>query len=505
MSFCTLGPPLKMRIATGGISHETHTFSPIRTGLENFARSPIAGGILRGQEIIQAFQGTSTITGGFLEAAQECRLELLPLLWTFAMPSGLVTQEAYEALKAEMLDRLEQARPVNGILLDLHGAMVAEHLEDAEGDLLAAFRARVGPEVPIIATLDLHANITEAMASQADSLIGFKTYPHVDMRERGLEAGRLMGRILNEGLRPAMARVRVPLIAAPSRQCTYYPPMKEVMEKAQEFERKPGMLNVTVAAGFAYADILESSFSVVATAAGDRALAHSSARELAEFLWQRREQFLVQLTPIPEAIDFALRSGQGPVILADTADNPGGGTPCDGTVILQHLVQANAPRAVVAVIADPDSVLRCIHAGVGQTVALEVGGKTDSLHGPPLRLTGQVRLLSDGRFTNKGPMMTGVEMTMGRAAVFQCGGVEVVLTERRVQPKDAQLLRSLGIEPKDRLIIVLKSSVHFRADYGPIAKAIFEVDAPGLLHPDLTRFSFRRLKRPCFPLDHTGF
>lgn len=494
-----------MRIATGGICHETHTFSPVRTTLGSFERSPIAGGIRRGVEILEAFRGTATVTGGFIDGAGDAGFELLPLLWTFAMPSGVVDRTAYESLRGEMLDRLDRAGPVDGVLLDLHGAMVADGVEDVEGDLLAAFRARLGPDIPIVATLDLHANVTPAMASLAGVLVGFDTYPHVDLRERGIEAAGLVARMARGKLRPVMARQRVPLLAPPSRQCTLDSPMKDVLALAHEIERRPGVLNVTVSAGFPYADVEEAGFSAVVTAEGDLGLAQSCAAEISRFIWTRREEFLVHLTPVREAIAYALRTGQGPVILADTSDNPGGGTPCDGTVVLQHLVEAQAPRSVAAVCADPEAVHRCLQAGVGESLTLDVGGKTDKLHGETLRLTGRVRLISDGRFVNRGPMMRGLTMEMGRTAVFVVGGVEVILTERRIQAKDTQLLRSLGIEPLDRLLIALKSSVHYRADFGPLAKAVFEVDAPGLLHPDLTRFSFRKLRRPCFPLDRAGF
>ena len=489
-----------MRIATGCIGHETHTFSTTPTTLSGFESSPVAGGLVRGEDVTERFRNTGSITGGFIDGAREAGLELIPLLWAFATPAGRVTADAYRDLKGEFLARLSSGVPVDGVLLDLHGAMVVEGIDDGEGDLLAALRSQLGPEVPIISTLDLHANITQRMAATADVLIGFDTYPHVDMYERGLEATDLMARMLR-GCRPLTHHLRLPMLAAPPRQCTLAPPMSEVIALAHEWEGQEGVLSVTVSGGFAYSDIEEAGFSVIAVTDRERDLAAQCTGQLGRAIWRRRGEFLPTLTPIQEAVDYALESGRGPVVLADTADNPGGGTPCDGTSILEKLVEQKVLRSVVAVIADPESAQQCHQAGVGALLTLPVGGKTDSLHGRTLLLSGRVERLSDGHFVNEGPMMRGVSVDMGATAVFRVDGVDIILTARRMQPIDTELLRSLSIEPETRLLIALKSSVHFRAAFEPLAERVFEVDAPGLLHPDLSRFQYRRLRRPCFPLD----
>jgi microcystin degradation protein MlrC len=243
---------------------------------------------------------------------------------------------------------------------------------------------------------------------------------------------------------------------------------------------------------------------VVVTADGDEALARAIADEIAAAMWDRREDFRLQLTPLEDAIAHAVATGAGPVVLADGSDNPGGGAPCDGTVMLQALVEADIPGSTVAIIVDPESVARAVEVGVGNEVMLQVGGKTDDRHGPPLTLTGYVRLISDGRYENRGPMYTGVRVNMGRTVVFVVGNVEIVLTEQRIQPYDCEALRSVGIDPCDRLLIGLKSAVHFRADFGPIASAIFEVDTPGVHNPDVTLLDFTKLRRPIWPLDEIG-
>lgn len=503
-----------MRIATGGIAHETNTFATRPTTIEEFRSRGGFPALTVGPPLLDALRGSNSCTGGFIEAAEELDAELVPLIWTFAQPSGIVQQAAYDELVGLLVEQLEDALPVDGVLFDLHGAMVTEGLEDAEGDILARVRDVVGPDTPIVATLDLHANITPRMAEVADALIGYDTYPHVDCAERGAEAVRILAETMRGGLRPVRGFAQVDMLIGPPKQCTLIAPMKDVFALVHEVERREGIIAVTLSGGFAFADIRDAGASVVVHADGDGELAQETAEEIAAHIWERREEFRVEVTLVEEAVREALGEGEGTVVLADGSDNPGGGAPCDGTVMLGALVQALGqygggddqppaaePVATVAIIADPEAVARAVEAGVGRTVTLTVGGKTDRHHGEPLTLSGQVRLISDGNYRNRGPMMTGLPVAMGRTVVFVVGGVEVLLTERRVQPFDRQAVRSVGIEPSQRRVIGLKSAVHFRADYGPIATRIFDLDTPGVHNPDLTRYDYRRLRRPMWPLD----
>ena len=490
-----------MRIAIAGVAHETNTFAEGLTTLDDFQRSGGFPGLMHDEDVLDSMAGTATCTGGFIDAAREAGdITLKPLLWTFAQPSGVVAQEAFEALAGDLLERLQAAMPVEGVLLDLHGAMVTEQLEDAEGELLRRVRALVGESVPVVATLDLHANISPAMTEQATALVGYDTYPHVDAYERGREALQLIRDAIAGPTRPVMALAQVPMLIGPPRQCTLASPMQDIISLVHEREREPGIISITCAGGFPFADTQYAGAAMVVVADGDATLARRMADELAQAWWDRREGFRTTLTPVPEAIAWALANG-GPVILADGSDNPGGGAPCDGTVMLQALVEAGVPRSTVAIITDPEAVAQAVAAGVGSTITLTVGGKTDDRHGEPLTLTGYVRLISDGRYINKGPMYRGLAADMGRTVVFVVGEVEIILTEKRVQPWDAEALRSVGIEPADRLLIGLKSAVHFRADYQPLAKRIFEVETPGIHNPDVTQYNYRRLRHPIWPLD----
>jgi microcystin degradation protein MlrC len=489
-----------MRILTACIGHETNSFATTPTTLEEFrlgSRAPDFGG---GEPVLRQFRHTRTIHGGYIDGAERHGLTLEPLVWTFATPGGNVPQSAYEFLKGLLLERLKAAVPCDGVLLDLHGAMVTEEVEDAEGDLIAAVREIVGT-TPIVMTLDLHANVTAQMAQHADAIIGFDEYPHTDMYERGVEAAELMAAILRKELRPTLAYHQLPLLTMPPRQCTLREPMLSLLARAHALEQEPGVLNVTLAMGFPFSDIRDAGVSVLVTTNGDTDLARRKAEEMAAAIWERRADFAVTLTPVPEVIAYVRSQAQGLVVLADGSDNPGGGGPCDGTVILRHFLEAGVSDAVVAVIADPEAVARAVDAGVGHSVTLELGAKTDDRHGAPLSVTAHVKLLSDGAFVMRGPMGGGVRASMGRTAVLVVGSVEIVVTERRIQPLDTELLRSVGIEPRQRRLIALKSAVHFRGTYQEIAERIFDADTPGIHRPDFANYDYRRVRRPIYPLD----
>lgn len=486
-----------MRIATGCIGHETNTFSSIPTSLDDFK---LQRSYHVGDEIISTFRQTSTITGGFIESSEKLGIQIVPLLWTFATPSGKIEQAAYDTLKGEFLDLLRNAGELDGVLLDLHGAMATEEIEDAEGDLIQSVREIVG-SLPIVVTLDLHANITAEMAEYSDTIIGFDTYPHVDCYDRGVEAGQVIFDIVQGNVRPTMAFRQLPLLTSPPAQCTMKPLMSGVVEQLHALETEPGVVTATLAMGFPFADIRDAGVTVLVTTNDDQQLAEQHADRFAKYIWDMREAFNLNLVSVEEAIEIANGTDGQPIVLAEGSDNPGGGGPCDGTIILRKFIEADVQDAVIAIIADPESVSLAIEAGVGNTVGLNVGGKTIPLHGDPVPLTGYVKTISDGNFVHKGPMARGVRSSLGRTAVIRVGGVEIILTERRFQPLDAEVLRSVGIEPRDRKIIALKSAVHFRADYTPIAHEILEADTPGVHSADLFSYDYQKVRRPIYPLD----
>ena len=491
-----------MRIASAGIQHETNTFATTPTTLADFERDSACGPDFDGgQAVLDMYTNTGTIHGGYIEAAEQAGVELLPLLCARAQPAGAVEESAYKALMSRVLERLDAVLPVEGVALDLHGAMVSEADEDSEGAIITAVRELVGPDIPIVITLDYHANITERMAAQSTSIIGFKTYPHVDMRERGREAIELLVLTIRGEVQPVQVYRQLPLITLPPMQCTLREPMQSMMTDVANRESEPGVLSATVAMGFPFADIVDAGVTVLVTADGDAAIAKKQVDEIAEKLWDLRDELQPQLTTIEETIRFTNEEAAGLVVFADGSDNPGGGAPCDGTVALRALIDADFQGAVVGILHDPETVAQAHSAGVGKEIDACIGAKTDTLHGTPIETKAYVRTLSDGRFIHRGPMRNGLPGNFGRMAVLVVGGVEIVVATHRQQLLDSEMIRIVGISPEHRRLIVVKSAVHFRADFGPLAAHIFDADTPGIHRPDFANFDFKQVRRPIYPLD----
>ncbi len=492
-----------MRIASGGVQHETNTFASTPTTLADFVRDSDCGPELSGGDVIfDRFRNTGTIHGGYIAGAEAVGAELLPLLSARAQPSGVVEQKSFETMLDWFLTRLKAVLPVDGVLLDLHGAMVTERHEDAEGAFIEAVRGVVGAELPIVVTLDLHANITAKMAELADVIIGFDTYPHVDMHERGREAVELLACMIRGEVTPTQEYRQLPLVTMPPMQCTLREPMQSLMQRVHQLEADPGVETATVSMGFPFADIRDAGVSVLVTTNNDRELAIRKADELANWLWELRDQLQPQLTSIKEVMRFVgEHPDDGLTIFADGSDNPGGGAPCDGTVALQAMIDAGFEGGVVGVLFDPETAKQAHQAGVGSTIPVRLGGKTDDKHGAPVVGKAYVRALCDGNFVYRGPMLRGVSEHLGPTATLIIGGVEVVVSSVRRQCLDAEMLRVAGIEPTHRRLLVVKSAVHFRADLGPLAAHIFDADTPGIHRPDFSLFDYRNLRRPVYPLD----
>lgn len=490
-----------MRIASGGITHETNTFASQPTTLEDFVRDSGGDPDFPEEAIAGRYGGSATIHGGYLEAAESRGVELVPTLQAHATPGGLVQESAYQHLKSMLIERLRDAFPIDGVVLDLHGAMITDEREDAEGDILTAVRDLVGPSVPVVATLDLHANITSLMAEQADILIGFDTYPHVDMYDRGVEALNLAADSAAGTVRPTMAYHQLPLLTMPPLQCTLRQPMQGLLEYVHAIESEPGVLTATLSMGFPFADIHDAGASVLVTADGNASIAEAKAGQLADAVWQLRADFDADLTPVRDVLRYVREEATGLVVLADGSDNPGGGGPSDGTVIIQALLDERAKGAVVGIICDAETVAQAHEAGVGATIDAVIGGKTDRLHGGPVRTQAYVRTLGDGEFVFRGPMGRGAKGHLGRTAVLVAGGTEIVVSERRHQLRDSEMLRSVGIEPLHRRLVAVKSAVHFRADIGTLSERIFDADTPGVHRPDFDSYTYRRVRRPIYPLD----
>ncbi|MCW4048505.1 MAG: M81 family metallopeptidase [Candidatus Bathyarchaeota archaeon] len=485
-----------MRIVTGTISHETNVLSNISTGLTEFKKRRL----YYGDELFTHFKGTKTPAGGIIQGCKVNGYELVPTVFASATPSGTINSEAFDTLLNDILEGIRNAGDIDAAVLHLHGAGVSENYPDIEGKVLKEVRALVGSK-PLAATFDLHANYTNLMVESADILIGYDTYPHVDGYERGVEAVNLTAKMLDGSLTPKKSFKQPPMLPALQVQFTGRPPMSKLISEAHRMEEMQGVETITVAAGFPWSDIHEAGMSFIVTTNDDQQLADSLAQELHDMAWNMRRDFLVKPTPMKEAFRQVKTAKETPIVLADIGDNPGGGAPEDGTVVLKAILKEGLSGGVLALIWDPDAVDMAIKAGIGETIEVMLGGHTDEMHGAPVKVTGKVKVLSDGKFINEGPMGTGSESDSGPTAVLEIGGNDVIVTTKRIQPLDLALYKNLGIDVTEKKFVVVKSSVHFRASHEPVAAQVIELDTPGLTSPRLAGFGFKNIRRPIFPLD----
>ncbi len=487
-----------MRLVTGKISHESNTFSVIPTDLEAFRQR----GYYRDKEILCALRGTNTPLGGFIAGAERSGIHLIPTVAADATPAGPVTREAFETLLGQLIDGIRDAGTLDGVLLQLHGAMVTEDHDDGEGEILAAIRTEVGDDVPVVATVDLHANVTERMVQKATALIGYDTNPHVDGRERGEEALSCIERVICREIEPVMVRAQPPLMPHPLRVRTDTGPLVHLLEAAAKWESETGVLDVSVFGGWPHVDVRDAGLSILALTDGDSELALRVARDISRAAVLKKEDFRPQtLVEIDDAVTRAMKAPNGPVVLAEIGDSPAGGSSGDGTFILRALLEAGADDAAI-VMRDVEAVATAVAAGVRGEFSMEIGGKTDDMHGRPVLITGRVRAITDGTYVNRGPMATGVTVDLGRTAVIRVGEkLDVVLTERRISPVDPEVFRQAGVSPESKKILVLKSGGHFRAAYTSMAADIIDVNVPGVTSADLTSFEYHGVRRPIFPLD----
>jgi microcystin degradation protein MlrC len=432
-------------------------------------------------------------------AACELGAEVVGTLHAVASPWGDIDSETYDDLKGLLLDAIRSAMPLDAVALDLHGAAVAVGAEDLEGDLCRAVRDVIGPDTKLVVTHDLHGNITADEAAAVDVMFGVHHYPHDDMYERGREAVEAVPRLLSGEWRPAIHVERLPMLVPTT--TTYSGVGAEVLQICQDLERRDGVLDCTFMHGFPYTDNPLVGSQVVVMTKGDRALAERTAREAAEQVWARREQFIVRHPQPAEAVRQALELPGRPIVVNETSDNPGGGTPCDGTHLLRALLDARPHDAVFVGIKDPEVVDQAHEAGVGAVIDIKLGGKTDSLHGTSIACTAYVRTLTDGNVTLEAPMGGGSVLRLGRTAGLVIDGVDVIVISRGEQTFDRTPLVLHGIDPLTRKIVALKSSHHFRSGFQELAAGIVTTDPPGLTTLQLEQLPKKRSPRPIFPLD----
>ena len=487
------------RIAVGGFHHETNTFALLKATFQDFE---LAGGqpaLSRGDALFAAVDGVNLpITGG-VDELRDRGHDLVPLSWCSAVPSAEVEQDAYERIVGDMLEMLERALPVDGIYLCLHGAMVAEHLEDGEGELLRRIRALVGNDIPISASLDLHTNITQEMVALSDVLDAYRTYPHVDMIETGRRAATHLDDLLSSGVRYHKAFCKAEFLVPLNWGCTFVEPAQSLYAKLAALEAgavADGVRTLSLAMGFPLADIAEVGPAVLAYGT-DRVATEAIADAMADALAVREAEFNGRLLAADEAVAEAIRQSaraKRPIVLADTQDNPGGGGPSDTTGLLNALIRGEASGAILAILWDPEVAARAHDVGEGALMTASLGAKSGVAESSPVDGEFKVLKLGAGKFTGTGPMWRGARIDLGPMALLEIAGVRVIVGSVKMQAADQSIFRHFGIEPAEEAILVLKSSVHFRADFQPIAEDIILVEAPGPCYADPAKLTFRNVR-----------
>jgi microcystin degradation protein MlrC len=486
-----------MRIAVGGIMHESNTFSPQSTDVARFRE----GSLTYGAAMVPAWRDAHHEVGGFIEGASKFGFDAVPLGMAWATPSGPVTDEFLDHFCDTLATGLRMARP-DGVLIALHGAMVTPSHLSADTEVLRRLREAVGPDVPVAATLDFHGNVSPAMAEYANILVGYQTYPHIDQRERGLLAAQLLTRMARGEVRAVTRISKPPMILSLLGQETAREPMRSLMAGAREVERRPGVLSVSLMAGFPYGDVPEMGPAVIAVTDDDTEQAKATAKELGDAMWEVRKELYVPCPEPREAVAQAIASQRTPVLLVDLGDNVGGGSAGDGTVLLAELLSQQATGFVVVLFA-PKAVAAAQAASLGGKFEAAVGGAGDLLHGDLVHICGVVKSLQDGRWVESEARHGGRrENDQGPTAVIDLGNANtLVLNSLRTPPFSLGQLTSLGIDPAAARIIVVKAAVAYKAAYEPIAGEIIPVDTPGLTAINPARFNYTRIRRPMYPLD----
>ncbi len=486
-----------MHIVIAMMKHETNTFSPIVTDWERFKE----WGAFEGTAATTAYRETRMPIAAYMELAEQHGATFTTPVAAEAMPSGKVTRDAYEHMAGLICDAV--AAGCDAALLDLHGAMVAEHTFDGEGTLLERIRA-IAPNLPIAVTCDLHCNLTQKMVDNCTALIGYKTYPHTDMYEVAKQVGEILFDSLSGNWQPKMAWGQVPLLSQTLCQGTDDEPMRSLIAQCRDAEREPDVLAATIFGGFALADIPDAGSSVIAISRNALGSAESVRDRLVANIWDAREDFIYAHRSLGDALSDAKALDDGPVILLDHADNCGSGATQDVMTVIRAVHDAQLEDVVVAAVWDPDAVAAMHDAGVGNEITLALGGKTDmpsiKTRGQPLVLSGTVRTLSDGEWVVRGPMYTGVTVQMGPSAVLDTGRMQIVVVSRHHEPWDIGVFTSMGIQPADHKYLLLKSRIHYRAGFGTLPKHTLTLDGEGVTTSDNTVLHYEHVRQPIYPL-----
>jgi microcystin degradation protein MlrC len=486
------------RIAIGGFQHETNTFAPSKADYAAFEHGGGWPGASFGAPLFSAVQGANIPAEGAIQALRAAGHELVGTAWAAASPSAHVTEDAFERITNRLIEEIAKNLPLDGVYLDLHGAMVSEKFDDGEGEILRRVREAVGPRVPVVASLDLHANVTAAMMRHVDGMVAYRTYPHVDMAQTGARAARLLDQTLKAGRRMAGAFHQLDYLTGIPSQCSFIEPCRSIYEELSRIENRTSTV-LSFTPGFAMADFADCGMAVFGFGF-EKTSVEKAVAQLRRLVADAEQDFALELHSPGDAVKRARERGEPgrPVVLADTQDNPGAGGNGDTTGLLRELIRQDSKDAVLGLLVDKDAAQRAHEAGQGRTLAFSLGGKSRIENDSPLQGEFTVERLGDGRFTCTGPMFKGFRMQLGPMALLRsrsAPGVRVALATRKAQAADQEMFRHLGVEPRTQRVLGLKSSVHFRADFEPIAKEVLVVKAPGPALADPAEFKWTKLRK----------
>lgn len=484
-------------IAIGGFQHETNTFAPHLAPFEAFERADSWPGLTVGERLFDTMVDLNLPLAGFVDAAQQAGHGLQPLCWCAAEPSSYVTRDAFERVADLICNGLRNGPALEAVYLDLHGAMVAEHYQDGEGELLRRVREVVGPAIPVVISLDLHANVTAGMVEHCDAMTIYRTYPHLDMAETGARAYELLEPLL-AGFKLHKAMRKIPFLFPLTSQCTDFEPCRSIYAPLDAVSQTPGLNNIDFATGFPPADIAECGAAVVAYGV-DPETVEAAAEKLYQQVLDDETDFHFETFSADEAVKRAMRNDSDkPVVLADAQDNPGAGGTSDTTGLLESLVRNGSRQAVMAILYDPEVAEMAHAAGVGAVFEADLGAKSGFPGVEPLRGKFEVESLGDGRFVFTGAMNLNSQAELGNMALLRIvdddSEVRVVVGSMRAQCLDLAMIRHLGIEPTEQKIVAVKSTVHFRADFDPIAAETLVVISPGANYCKLTDMAYKNLR-----------
>ncbi|MCI0627081.1 MAG: M81 family metallopeptidase [Acidobacteria bacterium] len=488
---------MKKRIAVARLFQETSSFSPRKTTLDDFRQF----GLYYGEKVLSLGRELRDEIGGFCNFAEQSgEYELVPVLWAVGWTGGALTSETFDFLKHGLVNGISSTDRLDGVLLALHGSMVAEGIPDTEGDILDSIRRIIGTSVPLVTTFDHHANMTQRIVDSVDGLVAYNQCPHGDVYETGLAGARMMARILRGEILPTIAFQKIPMITPADKFETEKFPLKRWFDMARTMEERSEVVAVAQFPVQPWLDVPEYGWSAVVVTDNEKPLADKLAADIAQAAWDQRREFVVNNPAPDEAVRMAIEE-EGPIVIADGADATNGGAPGDSTILLKEMLKQRVDKTTFLTMVDPAAVQAALAVGVGNALTVDLGGKLDPANSSPVRLTGRVTACSDGKFKIVGGSHHAISVDMGRTVVLQAGKIHIVVSEKLNPGHDPLVYRHIGLEPKDAHIIVVKCVVGHMNAYSAIMKKTIWTDCPGATPSNLARLKHRYVQRPLYPLD----